>query len=75
MDNKTKTNTEPQNQRDAHQTTDQQKQKHRLRTDSNLSHREGGWGGGGVNAFYWYQIFALESVVVKAQNCVARIKS
>ena len=24
-------------------------------------------GGGGLNAFYWYQIFALDYVVVKAQ--------
>ena len=33
------------------------KTKHR--TDSNLSHRRGG----GLNAFYWYQIFALDAVV------------
>ena len=33
----------------------QQQQNHSLRTDSSLSH-----GGGGLNAFYWYQIFALE---------------
>ena len=26
----------------------------------------------GLNAFYWYQIFALDSVVVKTQNCLAR---
>ena len=30
-------------------------QNHRLRTDSSLSHRGGG--GGGLNAFYWYQTF------------------
>ena len=30
-----------------------------IRTDSSLSHR----GGGGLNAFYWYQIFALDSAV------------
>ena len=42
-----------------------QQQNHRLRTDSSLSHR----GGGGVlNAFYWYQIFALDSSVVKVQD-------
>ena len=26
--------------------------------------------GGGLNAFYWHQIFALDSAVVKIQNCV-----
>ena len=25
-------------------------------------------GGGGLNAFYWYQIFALDSVVVEVQE-------
>ena len=30
----------------------QQEQNHRLRMDS-----------GGVNAYYWYQIFALDSVI------------
>ena len=32
--------------------------------DSSLSHR--GWVGG-LNAFYWYQIFALDSAVVEVQ--------
>ena len=41
----------------------QQQQNHRLRTDSSLSH-----GGGGLNAFYWYQIFALDSAVVEVQE-------
>ena len=36
-----------------------------LRTDSSLSHRGGG---GGLDASYWYQIFALDSIVVKAQD-------
>ena len=40
-------------------------QDHRLRTDSSLSHRGGG---GGLNAFYWYQIFALDSAVVEVQE-------
>ena len=31
-------------------------------TDSSLSHR------GGLNALYWYQIFALASAVVKVQE-------
>ena len=44
---------------------DQQQQNHRLRTDSSLSHC------GGLNAFYWRQIFALDSVVVKTQNGLA----
>ena len=30
--------------------------------DSSLSHR------GGLNAFYWYQIFALDSAVVEEQE-------
>ena len=34
-------------------------------TDSSLSHR---WGGGDLNAFYWYQIFALDSAVVEVQE-------
>ena len=42
----------------------QQQQNHRLRMDSSLSH----WG---LNAFYWYQIFALDSVVVKAQKILS----
>ena len=25
-------------------------------------------GGGGLNAFYWYQIFALDSAVVEVQE-------
>ena len=39
-------------------------QKHRLRTDSSLSHQ----GGGGQNAYYWYQILALDSAVVEVQE-------
>ena len=31
-------------------------------------------GGGGLNAFYWYQIVALDSVVVETQKCLARIE-
>ena len=27
--------------------------------------------GGGLNAYYWYQIFALDSVVVEAQNILS----
>ena len=41
-----------------------------LRMDSSLSHRGGG-GGGGLNAFNWCHILALDSVVVKIQNCLA----
>ena len=33
----------------------QQQQNHLLRTDSSQVH----WGGGGLNVFYWYQIFAI----------------
>ena len=39
----------------------------RLRTDSSLSHRAGE-GGGGLNAFYWYQIFVLDSTVVEVKE-------
>ena len=42
--------------------TSQQQQNHRLRTDSSLSHR------GCLNAFYWYQFFALDSAVVEVQE-------
>ena len=44
----------------------------RLKTDSSLSHRGRG---GGLNAFYREQIVALDSVVVKTQNCIARIEA
>ena len=40
----------------------QQQQNHRLSMDSSLSHR------GVLNAFYWYQIFALDSAVVEVQE-------
>ena len=46
----------------------QQQQNHRLRTDSSLSHR------GGLNAFYWYQIFALDSAVVEVQEMFSFLK-
>ena len=39
----------------------QQQQNNRLNTDSNTGH----WG---LNAFYWYQIFALDSIVVEVQE-------
>ena len=42
----------------------QQQQNHSLRTDSSLSHR----GGGGLNAFYWHQILALDSPVAEIQE-------
>ena len=45
----------------------QQQQNHILRTDSSLSHRGGG-GEAYLNAFYWYQIFALETAVVGVQE-------
>ena len=31
------------------------------------NHKLGG-GGGGLNAFYWYQVFALDSAVVEVQE-------
>ena len=30
---------------------------------------------GGLNAFYWYEIFALYSAVVEAQTCLARMEA
>ena len=47
-------------------TTNQQQHNHCLRRDSSQS-----CGGGGLNAFYWYQIFAIDSVVVKAQKVLS----
>ena len=41
--------------------------------DSSLSHRAGE--GGGVNAFYWYQIFALDFAVVEVQKCSAPMEA
>ena len=41
----------------------------RLRTYSSLSHRGGG--GGGLNAFCWYQIFALDSAVDKVKEMLS----
>ena len=46
-----------------------QQQNHRLRMDSNLSH----WVG--LNAFYWYQIFALDSAVVDVQEMFSSHRS
>ena len=40
-----------------------QQQHQRLRTDSSLSHQ-----GCGLNAFHWYQIYALDSAVVELQE-------
>ena len=42
-----------------------QQQNHRLRMDSSESH----WGS--LNAFYWYQIFALDSAVIEAQKMLS----
>ena len=35
----------------------------------------GGGGGGGLKVYYWRQIFALDSVVVKTQTCLARLEA
>ena len=45
-------------QREEQSTANQQQQNHHLRTNSNLRHWDGG---GGLYAFYWNQIFALDS--------------
>ena len=49
----------PNQQLEIHKTINQQQQNHRLRTDGILS-----YGSGGLNAFYWRQIVAIDSVVV-----------
>ena len=48
---------------ECHSGNNNQQQNYHLRTDSSQSHGEGG-----LNAFYWFQIFALDSAVVEAQN-------
>ena len=53
----------PCKQWEVHPTTNEQEQNRRLRKDVSPSHRE--WG---VNTFYGRQIFALDSVDIKAQN-------
>ena len=58
-------------QNEAATTNESTHQNHRLRTDNSPSR----WGGGGLNAFYLRQIFALNSVVVKTQNCLARMEA
>ena len=73
MHTKTKTNTKPPQKMGSTLTIYQQQVNHRLRTDNSLSYPGGG--GGGLNAFYWRQIFALDSVVVKTQNCLARMEA
>ena len=45
----------------------QQQQNHLLRTDSSLA-----IGGGGLNAFHWCQIFALDSDVVEVQEILSK---
>ena len=40
----------------------QQQQNHRLRMESSLNHQAG------LNAFYWFQIFAPDSAVFEVQN-------
>ena len=48
----------------------QQQQNHHLRSDSAQSKPMGV----GLNSFYWYQIFALDSAV-QHKNCSAHIKA
>ena len=75
MHTKTKTYIEPPQTMGVHKTINKKQQNHRLiRTNSNLSYRGGG-GGGGLTAFYWRQIFALDSVFVNTQKLLARVKA
>ena len=61
MYNKTKTNTEPPQPMGSTPNNISTTKKPPPRTDSNQTHQ----GGGSLNAFYWYQNLALDSVVVK----------
>ena len=70
MHNKTKTNTEPPQPIGSTPNNRSTTTEPPPWNDSSLSHREGE----GLNASYWYQIFALDYIVVKAQNCRARIQ-
>ena len=36
-----------------------------------IAAKANGGGGGGLNAFYWYQIFDVESAVVEAQTMLS----
>ena len=56
LNNKTKLRTPTNNE-----SNNKQQNNHRLTTESSPSHRRGGWG---LNLSYWYQTFALDSVVV-----------
>ena len=47
-----------------------QQQNHHFRMDSGPKPL-GGEGGGGLNAYFWYQIFALDSPVVEAQKMLS----
>ena len=58
----TKTKTKQQNPANHGSSINQQQQNPLIRTDSGLSH----WGS--LNAFYWRQMFTLDSVVVKTQK-------
>ena len=51
---------------ESHNGSNNTQQVNNSRTDSSLSHR----GGGVLNAFYWYQIFALDSDVVEVKQIV-----
>ena len=66
MHTKAKTNSEPHKHWEEHKTINQQQHNYRIRTDSSLSYWGGG--GGGVNAFYWRQIFTLDSAIVNTRK-------
>ena len=51
-----------------HQTTNLQQQNHRIRTDNSLSQR-------GLKCILLVQNFTLDSLVVKTQNCLARMEA
>ena len=71
MYNKTKTNTEP--PQPIGSTPNNRSTTTKPAPQNVQQPKPSGGGGGGLNAFYWYQILALDSVVVKAQNCLTRM--
>ena len=65
-------NTELAKQYEQQLTMNQQQQSHCLRPDNSLRHL---FGGGGLNAFYWYPEFAIDSVVVRHKYYLARMEA
>ena len=65
MHTKTKSKNRTPTNNGKHKTINHKQQNRRLRTEQQPKPL-----GGGVNAFYWHQIIALDYVVVKSQKSV-----